>query len=294
MTVSSFTQKRLRATLTLALPGAVFPNTNSNTLIVEGLRMSAQIEGVESIANTADLKIYGMLATDMNALTISWSKNSDGNNTVPANVCVIEANDGSGWTQVFSGIFIEAQPEYRGAPNVYFHIIAATGYTTQLMPATPLSFPGAFDVAGAIQSVVKAMGFDFENNGVQVSLAGAYLPGTLFDQLNALCTAAGIVYYIQGSTIAICTNDGARTNIPAVILNKNSGLMGYPVIERFGITVECLFNAGITNGGKIQVESDIPAANGLWKPFKYSHALSSLVPDGPWLSVVSMNPLVVQ
>lgn len=293
MTTSSFTQKRLRATLTLGLPGAVFQNTNNNTLIVDGLRMTAQIEAVQSVPNSLDLKIFGMLATDMNALTISWAKKPSGDNPeniVPQNIVVLEANDGSGWTQVFSGTFIEAQPEYRGAPNVYFHIVAITGYNSQLTPASPLSFPGAFDVAGAAGSIVKAMGFDFEPNDVKISLAGAYLPGTLFDQLNALCIAAGIVYYIQGRTIAICTNDGARNNIPLVVLNKESGLMGYPVIERFGITVDCLFNPGITNGGGVKVESDIPAANGLWTPFKYSHALSAYMPDGPWLSVVSMLP----
>lgn len=293
MTVSSFTRKQLRATLTLGLPGALFQNTNSNTLIVDGLRIMAQIEAVQSVPNSLDLKIYGMLASDMNALTISWAKKPSGDNPeniVPQNVVVLEANDGSGWVQVFSGTFIEAMPEYRGAPNVYFHIVAITGYNNQLNPASPLSFPGAFDVAGAAQTIVSAMGFSFENNGVSISLAGAYLPGTLFDQLNALCVAAGIVYYIQGTTIAICKNDGARSNIPLVVLNKDSGLMGYPVIERFGITVDCLFNPGVTNGGNIEVQSDIPAANGTWTPFKYSHSLSALMPDGPWLSVVSMLP----
>lgn len=293
MTTSSFTKKQLRATLTLALPGAVFPTTNSNTITIDNLRMMAQIEAVQSVANTLDLKIYGMLATDMNALTISWAKKPSGDNPeniVPQNTVVLEANDGSGWSQVFSGIFLEAQPEYRGAPNVYFHIVGMTGYNAALTPATPLSFPGAFDVAGAVQSIVQAMGFNFENNGVNISLSGGYLPGTLFDQLNALCVTAGIVYYIQGNTIAICTNDGSRNNIPLVVLNKDSGLMGYPVIDRFGITVDCLFNPGITNGGDIKVESDIPAANGLWTPFKYTHSLSALMPDGPWLSAVSMLP----
>jgi hypothetical protein len=293
--VSSFTSKQLRVTLILENTNAHFPNTNSNTLVLTDLRMIAFIEGVARLATTAEIRLYGLLPADMNALTVVFFNPGGG---VLNQIVIVEANDGTGWFQVFSGTMIEAQPDYRGAPDVFFHIQARIGYFAQINPVPPASYTGATDVAGICASLAKQMGFAFENNGVKVKVSNPYLSGTAFDQLTTICAAANVDFYFipnatpgAPGTLAITPGGGVRPNVPVVVLQQGSGLVGYPVLERFGLTVECLWNSGITGGGPVKVESDLPPANGLWSPFMLRHALSCNLPDGPWFSQLSCYPV---
>ena len=294
---ASFTQKQLRVTLILENTNAHFPNTNSNTLVLTGLRMMAFVEASASSAPTAELRIYGMLPADMNALTVLFfSAGADG--PIFNQIVIVEANDGSGWVQVFSGTMIEAQANYASAPDVYFHMQARISYYAQINPVPPASFPANVAVATVVKNLAAQMGFAFENNGVSTMLSTPYFPGTLFDQLTSVCQAAKVDFYFlsngapgQPGTLVICPQGQGRKNAPMVILNATSGLVGYPMIERFGLTVECLWNSAISGGSQIKVESDLPPANGMWSPFFLRHALSCNFPDGPWFSQLSCYPV---
>src|SRR5262245_27014284 len=57
VSAASFTVKQLRVTLILTGSNAVFPGTNSNTLVLEGLRMSAQVQSVARLATQCDIRI---------------------------------------------------------------------------------------------------------------------------------------------------------------------------------------------------------------------------------------------
>jgi hypothetical protein len=282
--VSSFTAKQLRVTLILANP---FPGTQSNTLVLTGMRIIAVIQAVARLATSADIRIFGMLPADMNALTTIFIDGALLNQLV-----IVEANDGSGWTQVFSGTFLEAQPDYRAAPDVFFHIQARAFYFEAIAPVPPLSYPTAVSAVTVIEQIAKQLNVTVQNNGVTAQLgAGAYYPGTAYDQLQKVCNDAGVDYYIMGKVLAICPHGFAQQNVAPIILSPQSGLIGYPVIERFGVTIDCLFNPGIIGGGQIQVEgSDIPAANGKWFPFALTHVLESLVPGGSWFSNLQCGP----
>jgi hypothetical protein len=282
--VSSLTVKQLRATIALAAPNAVFAGTNSNKLILTGLRMTAVVQAVARSAPTADIRIYGMLPADSNALTVVFLKNA----AVQKNAILLEANEGNGWTQVFSGVMFEAQPDYRGAPDAFFRTQAIVSYFSQINPVPPLSYPVATSVATVVQGLAAQMGFAFENNGVTATLAaGAYFPGTAYDQLQRVCQATDTDFYFDGGTLAIVPSGLGRPNVPSVVLNPQSGLIGYPTIERFGITIDALYNPGFAGGGKVQVQgSDIPAANGIWTPFSLTHTLQAVTPDGAWFTTL--------
>jgi hypothetical protein len=112
---NTFTEKLLRFTFTLAT-NAKFQG-NNNTLQITGLRALADINypGPPSFP-TANVRIYGMKPSDMQALTgltfqkLTWQRNS----------VLIEANDGSGWTTVFAGQIITGVPDFAGMPEVAF------------------------------------------------------------------------------------------------------------------------------------------------------------------------------
>src|ERR1039458_1576810 len=279
---ASFTSKALRATL-LTGGNNVFAGTDSNTLTLTDLRMIAVVQAVASLPTSCDIKIFGMLQADMNSLTILFYKGAILNQSL---ILEANANDGNGWHQVFSGTTFEAQPVYSAMPDVHFHIQANFGYYKQIAPVPASSYSGSTDVATIVQTLAGNMGYQFQNNGVTAQLHNPYYPGTYFDQLNRVCGDADVRYYIIGNTIYISPSDVPLAGAPQIVLNAQSGLVGYPSFQWYGIDVQSLYNPAIQAGYALTVQSDIPGANGQWKPFSVKNLLDSLNPTGAWFSAM--------
>lgn len=284
--MNSFTEKKLRATLILAGTNAVFPGTNSNTLVIENLRMSAQIQAVARLSTQAELKIYGMRQTDMNALTVAWANPP----VVLDNVVIIEANDtgkDTGWTQVFKGTIIEAQPDYSSQPDVGFALSAMTGYYQKINAAVPISYPEDTTVGVIVADIVALMGDPWTlvlGEGIDAVIQNAYYWGTLWDQLAQACADGNCDFYIQGDEILVVKAGEPRNTVSAAFLSAQTGLISSPIFERSGLAVNALFNPAFLCGTPVQIESTVPNATGRWFPYALFHTLDSNVPGGAWFT----------
>jgi hypothetical protein len=282
---TSFVNRLLRATL--VLPQGNFPGTNSNTLVLVGVRMSAKLSCAGNFTNQIELQIYGMRQVDMNAVTVLWGQNGNPSSVVDNAILLLEANDGSGWLQVYEGQIFDAQPDYKSPPDVCLTVTSMQGYAAQISIAPPSSFAGAVDAATLAQQLAGQMGFAFENNGVNATLHTPYFAGTAMDQFRDLAKAAPFDYYFDAqSTLIICPTNQPRQNKSAVVLSPTSGLVGYVSLTRDGgIEFDALFTPAIQLGSAIQIEkSDVPGTNGLWFPKQMTHDLESLRPSGRWFS----------
>lgn len=287
--MKSFTKKELRVTLIMAGTGSVFPGSNDNTLTLTGLRVSAKVQQVARLATHADIEIYGMLAEDMNALTVAWANPP----VVLDHIVILEANDGNGWVQVFSGTVTEAQPEYRAAPAVYFRVSAMCGYFQKINVAEPTSYSEQVDIGAVVTDLAAKMGFVYEDGGADGVMNSPYFAGTLWDQLVSACEAANADFYITGKTILVTKAGLPRDKAPALVLNARSGLIGYPMYERAGLNVACIFNPALACGVPLDLESDVPNATGRWYPFAMLHELESVTPKGAWASYLQCLRVLV-
>lgn len=288
--MTSFSKKQLRVTFILAGTNQVFAGTNSNTLKVTGLRISTRVKAVARLASQAEIRVYGMKAEDMNALTVAWANPP----VVLDHLVILEAREGehtdpeTGWVQVFRGTIVEAQPEYRAAPEVYFSVLAVTGYFQKIRvdSATPTSYPDSVAADVAIGDLIDRMGFKAEITGDvgAVVLTNPYFSGTLFDQFVSACAAAGADFYIQGDVILVTASGKPRTTQPAVTLNRASGLIGYPVYERAGLVVGAIYDPAFSCGTPIELVSSVPSATGRWYPYAMTHFLDAEMPGGQWRS----------
>lgn len=283
--MTSFTAKRLRVTLILSGANAVFPGTNSNTLTLEGLRMSAQVQCVARLATQADVKIAGMKASDMNALTVAWANPP----IVLDHLMILEANNTGrpdGWVQVFKGTITEAQPDYRSMPDVSFNVQAVTGYFIKISTATPTSYPFEVDIGVAAADIIERMGapWVYVDGGGDGVLTNPYFWGSLWDQLAQACAAANADFYVQNDEILITKAGLPRDKAPSIILSPSSGLIGYPMFERSGLNVSAIFDPAFLCGSPLDIQSAVPNASGRWYPFSITHVLESLTPRGSWLS----------
>lgn len=308
MPANSYTQKRLRARFILAGSGVVFPGTQSNTLIVTGLRMSAQIQSSSMCASLMSLKVWGMKREDMDAITVAWA--------IPGGVIldhlvILEANSGDGWSVVYSGTITEAQPEYRGAPDTYMSVSAVTGYLQAIEGASSASYEEDVDIGFIAGDLADKMGFTFVNGGADAVLkGGVQLWGSLVDQLDQACRAAGCDYYLTGTPAAptgaprpgAVTPENSRGSLTitprgkpvegaqvAVFLTPQTGLIGYPVYGRDGLSVQALWQPAFGTGVPIQLETIVPSGTGLWYPYSMVHTIDANLPAGKWFTDMKCN-----
>lgn len=308
MATSTFTVKALRATFTLTGSNAVFPGTTANVLQVTGLRMSAHVQAAGAAMSTqVTLRVYGMAQADMNALAVINILNGTSgfiNNTV-----LIEASSdgGASWQAVFAGAIIQSGPDYNEPPDVYLSVQAQTGFFEAIAPALPTSFPGATSVAQMVSVVAAKMGVPFINNGVTQTLPGAsYYSGSLLNQLQRICQAAGITYVQDGpqNTITITPWGTPRASAVPFVLSPTSGLVGYPKVRGDGfVEVRSLYNPAFILLGPITIKgsdtvvgSNTPTtynskADGNWQISTMQHALESQKPGGAWFTDMVLLPV---
>ena len=288
--------KDLKFVITLGNQNASFASNGQsyNTITLQGLRASVHIDNAGGgMMGTLRGQIFGVTASDMNTLTsLLWDDLvilSSGS-TFAFNRIQVFAIDGKQETLVYNGDILNCWGVYTGMPDTYLYIEAQIGYSALVQPAQPLSIGADTDVATVMGQIASAMGYQFENNGVNTPVPkGTYFGNTLMEQARALMQMYRFWMYVDSTnpnTLAIAPYAVAR-DVAAPLISPQTGLDGYPVFNSAGVNFETLFNPAITFGGAIKMESSIPKANGTWIAVSISHQLSSQTPGGPWKSTVN-------
>lgn len=237
------------------------------------------------ICGSAVVKVWGLTLDQINQLTyagLQWG--------ATLNTLIVSAGDGTGMAQVFSGEIVDAFPqiEQPQAPMIF----SATGGTViTLKPMAPSSYSGPTDAATVLQNLASQAGLGFENGGVTAQLASPYFPGTIGQQIASASYAAGAYAFIDTnkSVLAAWPKTGSRAGSPTLI-SPETDMIGYPHFQQNKVVVRTLFNPSLVYGRKVQIQSQLTAACGMFIIVGCDHHISSLLPDGPWESVVTCVP----
>ena len=281
----SFTKRKLRVTLLLGAPNQrLFDDKGSNTVIIEGLRVSSQIYvGGGNVAPTATIMIYGLSKIIMDRVArIKWNTDA-----AKLNFVRLEAFNNGAYSIVFEGMISFAYPYFGSGSDVMLTIKATTAVEHQIFPAPTVSENGEVDVAALIGQICQKLGIGFENNDVNKRISNPYLCETGLEQIKKLCQAADIDLAIEANKVAIKNKDTGR-NIPVPVISPESGLIGYPVLDLSGIKFQCLYDPAIRFHGIIEIRNSvIDLANAQWVVYGLSHHLDSEMPNGKWLCEIS-------
>ena len=286
--------KDLRFVITLANQRTPFSSGGQtfNTITLQGLKASVYIDNAGgAMMGTLKAQIFGVTAADMNALTSTiWDNLIISTGSFAFNEIQVFAIDGSQETLVYNGDVLNCWGVYTSMPETYLYIEAQIGYSALVQPVAPLSVAANTDVATVMGQIAKAMGYNFENNGVNITVSkGSYWGNTLMEQARSLMQAYKFWMYLDSThpnTLAIAPQNSARKTA-APLISPQTGLEGYPVFNSTGVNFETLFNPALTFGGPIQMVSSIPKANGTWVVVSMSHQLSSQTLNGPWKTCVN-------
>jgi len=276
-------KKRLKFIITLGT--GKFGSSDNDQITLEGYRAIADIDKAGGMMmGTLRARIYGVSQDDMNSITtLQWKPQSIIPNTVE-----VYAIDGGKETLVFAGNIVNAWGDYQSMPDVYLRMQAQSAFINQLKPIAPRSFKGSIDVASVMDQIAKDLGYNFENNGVNVTLTDIYLPNTGLEQAKDLAHAANIDLYLDDKTLAITPANSPRGElIPE--RSAESGMIGYPTFDGIGVNFQTIFNPSVTFGGRIKLTTDIKQAAGEWIVTSIGHRLESEKPGGGWLSNIRGN-----
>lgn len=290
----SYAHRRIQLTFTLGKGS--FGNSGADTIKLaagKGLGLQALVH-IE-LANTpstgmAQIRVWGMTLDHMNQLSKAGLVYSARNN----NKIKVEAGDDEGgMTTVFNGLIIEAYPDFRNQPEVFFYVFATPTPVMQLKPVSPTSFPGAVQATTVMQSLAEKAGLTLEANGVQKILQSPYFDGAAWGQILSVIKAADVFGFVDGikNVLAVWDKNGSRSGGQSTI-SKENGMIGYPSFQAVNIIVRTEFFPNMLTdvGQTITVKSELEAANGKFNVFSKTHDLSAELPDGPWETTLQATP----
>jgi hypothetical protein len=253
-----------------------------NALTIRGLACKASIDkpGLPD-KNSAKVDVAGLSMERMEQLTTLGF----GPGEMQRNLIRISAGDGETMTVIFEGEITQAWPDFNKAPDIEMRIEAESGAYPQLTPEPPVSVAGDAPVAGLIEQEARAMGYAFINEGCTASVRNAVFEGSPMEKIRKMASQVGAGLMVDDREVILLAAPDQPRSGDAVLLTKDTGMIGYPTFNKDGIQLKCLFNPDLAQGGLVKVESILPKASGVWRITKLSHELTAYR-DGPWQSSV--------
>lgn len=281
----AYTKKKIKVTITLA--EGKFGDTGSNELVLENLRISANILTYNGDAQgQLQLQIWGLPLTIMNQLTTIGPIMTQMRNN---RIVVAAGEDGGQMPVVYEGVISGyAYADFMSTPEVPFNIWALSAAFEAVKDGLPKSFPSEAKAADIMEAIAVEMGKTFENNGVDVILpAGSYYSGSPLTQVKECARDAGVYWEVEGNKLAIWPKKNGVRKGDAIKIGPGNGLVGYPVFSPSGIMVMTAFNSDLRLGGKVEIDSSLEVAKGEWCIYKIIHTVESEMPGGQWFSQIT-------
>ena len=270
----SFSIKTIQVAVTL---GKGNFSEGGNTKIIEGLACDVTVQkpGLPE-KNSAAVKIWGLKYEDMAQLTMLAFKPLESQH----NLISIKAGEkGGSLALVFQGEITSAFADFNAAPDVCMQFEADSGSYPQQIASPVATVKGEAKADQLFSQFAQSAGYTLKNEGVTSSVQNAWFPGSPIDKMTKLARDVGCELIIDDGAIVVLPAGKAREG-NAVLLTKNTGLIGYPTFNQDGISCKCIFNPDLIYGGLIKVESIVPRASGVWRITKLTHHITAYIPGG--------------
>lgn len=269
----SFTEKKIE--VRILLQQNTF-SSGGNLKIIKELPVTIDVnKGGFPSRDSAKIRIYGMLQSDMESLTFLSFRPLESNKSSIS----VYAGDDDDMSLVFMGDVTSAKPVFDSAPNVFMEFEAMSGYYAGLVAVQPYTFKGDVPISTILLELCNKAGYSFVNkNFGTLSAKNPCLEGTVIQQIIQLAKEYKLNLILDGERLIWREKEGGQVKR---ILSDNSGMFSYPSFNNNGLSVRCEFMDCLL-GDTIQVKSIVPRSSGLWKIIGISHSLGYLLTDAPW------------
>lgn len=304
----SFRHKKIDVTFEIDT-GALGPTATKDVIQLSGLRCRATISEAAMLDGTVlSLRVEGMALPLMNRLSVIQALVTSDNRSYQRNasntVKVQAGDDATGMSTVFAGQIVEAFVDFSASPGTAFQVSAVNIRDAQTRTAEPTSYPGPTHAATIFSDIAQKAGFsDCVVHGLNIYLRNVYEAGSPAQQLDRLAHAVGAVYHVNTENVLhVYARDYAdeQNDEHYPIVDKNTGLIGYPAYNQNGVSFTCLFNPALQMFENMFLKSaylpqgwvdnqagqNVPAMPswGQWNISFLQHDIASEMPNGPWFT----------
>lgn len=258
----------------LILDEGVFPSTSTNERIIFANSTPNNFTTEITINKTtgftqcsADITIYGLNKADCNAFS---RFNVQGTFQLFKNHVEIYAGytvDAKGLPPLaFNGQVFKAGADFNNASRP-FKIEAIMGVINQNTPALATNPEGTIPLDALFKSIVAkdpSGKYVYQGNLVKGTTSNVVYTGSWMKQLQDACEHYGYQTRLDGNKVYV-TPIGQNYLNTNYVLNSDNGMLGYPIIDDFGVIARMRFNPSIQFGQRLQIEnSEQELANDGW------------------------------
>lgn len=224
---------------------------------------------LKSDPNTCEVQIYNLTPDHRAQLT---------KKKLP--VVSLAAGYGDALTQLFLGEMLHVSHERKDA-DVITTISTTDGGESKQKGRVNVSFGPKASPAAVLQAIVKSLGVKPGNMPSVLSklslglpanmfISGATISGNAARELDTLCRSAGLEWSIQDGALQFLNTNVALAKF-AIVLNKESGLIGTPSVNSKGIVNgQSLIIKDMLPGRQVSIESEFLTARARLLKCEYS------------------------
>lgn len=236
--------------------------------------------------SSAEISIANLAREDVEYLTTYTSPYVDQSKKKRINI--FAGYESTGVAQIFSGDIYSALPE--GKPDTWLNIKAKTEFFNQQNIITMTQ--NNITAKNLAQNVSSELKTEFVwRSKLQKTIDNFNFAGAKAKLINRLNKIGGIRAFIDNNTLYVVDideeppkeetqNSSTKESGTIKLINKDSGMIGIPQPDEFGVKVKILLDPAVNLGDWFKLESEmLPIVNGFYQVYEMSYDFATREPQ---------------
>jgi len=231
---------------------------------LDGLAIKGRISRkMGSVLSDARISVANLKRSQVEYLTTYTSPYV--NPSVRKKINIYAGYEKAGWGRIFTGDIYKALPE--GMPDTWVNIEAKSLFYQNRIPLSYGLQNVTMEEAG--KSIATNLGLSFEwQASSQKTLDVFNFSGSQAQLIKEYNELDDVVMFEDNGVLKVVDKIAKRGDKTAKLVNENSGLIGQPEPDQFGVKFKCLLDASLYCGDWVKLESRVlPMINGYYQVY---------------------------
>jgi len=231
---------------------------------LDGLAIKGRVSRkMGSVLSDARISVANLKRSQVEYLTTYTSPYV--NPSVRKKINIYAGYEKAGWGRIFTGDIYKALPE--GIPDTWLNIEAKSLFYQNRIPLSYGLQNVTMEEAG--KSIATNLGLSFEwQASSQKTLDVFNFSGSQAQLIKEYNELDDVVMFEDNGVLKVVDKIAKRGDKTAKLVNANSGLIGQPEPDQFGVKFKCLLDASLYCGDWVKLESrNLPMINGYYQVY---------------------------
>lgn len=229
---------------------------------LDGLAIKGRVSRkMGSILSEAKLSVANLKQSQLEYLTTYTSPYI--NPSVRKKINIYAGYENSGWGRIFTGDIYKALPD--GMPDTWLNIEAKSLFYQNRIPLSYGLQNVSMEEAG--KSIANNLGLSFEWQATSKKTLDVFnFCGSQAQMIKEYNELDDVIMFEDNGVLKVVDKIAKRENRSAKLISPQTGLIGLPEPDQFGVKLKCLLDASLFCGDWIQLVSEkLPVVNGYYQ-----------------------------